>query len=148
MESLSSSPFLLLKIVHYLGIFLVVATVFSEWLLVKPELPRAEIKRLSVVDAGYGLGAIIVVAAGLTLGLSDIGKPTEFYDRNVYIYVKLAVFTAVGLLSIYPTVWFIKNRKGDQEELVEVPKLIRTSLAIELLLLLTMPVWAVLMVYG
>jgi len=101
-----------------------------------------------VVDAGYGLGAIIVVAAGLTLWLSDIGKPTEFYDRNVYIYVKLAVFTAVGLLSIYPTVWFIKNRKGDQEELIEVPKLIRTSLALELLLLLTMPVWAVLMVYG
>lgn len=147
MEALSSS-YLLLKVVHYLGIFLVVSTVFSEWLLVKPTLPRAEIKRLSLVDGGYGLGAIIVVAAGLTMWLSDIGKPTAFYERNVYIYVKLAVFTAVGILSIYPTIWFVKNRKGEQEELVEVPKLIRTSLAIEVLLLLTMPVWAVLMVYG
>jgi len=147
MEALST-PYLILKVVHYLGIFLVVSTVFSEWLLVKPQLPRSEIKRLSMVDAGYGLGAIVVVAAGLTMWLSDIGKPTAFYDRNSYIYVKLVVFTLVGLLSIYPTIWFIKNRKGVQEELVEVPKLIRTSLALEMVLLLTMPVWAVLMVYG
>ncbi|MFK8056251.1 MAG: DUF2214 family protein [Saprospiraceae bacterium] len=147
MEALSN-PYLILKVVHYLGIFLVVSTVFSEWLLVQPQLSRKEIKRLSLVDGGYGLGAIIVVAAGLTMWLSDIGKPAAFYDRNVYIYVKLAVFSAVGLLSIYPTIWFIKNRNGEQDEMVEVPKLIRTSLAIEVVLLLTMPLWAVLMVYG
>jgi len=147
METLSNL-FLLLKMAHYLGIFLVVSTVFSEWLLVQPQLKRLEILRLSKIDAGYGLGAIIIVAAGLTMWLSDIGKPTAFYDRTVFIYVKLAVFTVVGLLSIYPTVWFVKNRKGDQEEMIEVPKFIRTSLAVEVLLLLTMPVWAVLMVYG
>jgi putative membrane protein len=51
-------------------------------------------------------------------------------------------------LSIYPTVFFIKNRKGNPVETVAVPTLIFWLLRIELLLLFIIPLLAGLMARG
>jgi putative membrane protein len=54
----------------------------------------------------------------------------------------------VGLLSIYPTIFFIRNRKGNQGELVAVPSAIFWMLRLELLLLAIIPLLAGLMAHG
>jgi putative membrane protein len=141
-------PFVALKALHFVGVFMVVAAVFTEWVLLKPVLSRAEIMKLARIDGIYGAGAILVLAAGLTLWLTDLGRPAEFYTRNSYLYIKLGVFSVIGLLSIYPTVWFMRNRKGDASDLIDVPRVMQGILLAELLLLLTMPLWAVMMVYA
>ena len=48
--------FILVKYVHFIGIFAVVGSLVGEALLLKPELKRSEIARLSRVDMVYGLG--------------------------------------------------------------------------------------------
>jgi putative membrane protein len=60
----------------------------------------------------------------------------------------LTLFVLIGILSIYPTVFFLKNRKGDPLEEVAVPKGIFWALRLELLLLVIIPILAGLMAKG
>lgn len=139
---------IILRYIHFISIFGIVGTLVSEHLLLKPEMNRAELTRLSRIDAIYGLAALTLLGAGLTLWLGGVGKPTIFYSKNWIFHLKITCFLAIGLLSIYPTLFFIKNRKGDQNEMVKTPKAIFWMLRIELVLLLIIPLLAGLMSRG
>lgn len=138
---------LTVKYLHFVFLFLIVGSLFLELALVKPQLERAAIKRLSIIDNIYGIGSIGILAAGFTLWFA-VGKPAAFYTKNWIFHAKIGVFAVVGILSIIPTVFFAKNKKGNQEELVEVPKKIRTLIKLEILLLFIIPLLAVLMAKG
>ena len=85
-------------------------------------MSRYEIKRIPKIDGIYGLGAILVLVAGLLLWFA-VGKPAQFYSRNWIFHTKLTMFVVLGLLSIYPTIFFLKNRKGDDLDTeITVPK--------------------------
>ena len=137
-----------LRYLHFISIFTIVGALVSEHLLLKRELTRAEVKRLSRVDAVYGLAALTLLGVGLTLWLSGIGKPAAFYSRNWIFHTKLTCFLLVGLLSIYPTVFFIKNGKGDPSERIAIPKIVLMMLRLELVLLVIIPLLAGLMAKG
>lgn len=144
--------YILIKYLHFIGIFLVVGSLFAEAWMLKKSMTRAQLKQLGNIDGIYGLASIITVAAGLIMWLSDIGKPAEFYHDNGLIYLKLGIFTLVGLLSIYPTVFFAKQKQSkknpDAEELVQIPGRIKTVVMVELLLVFTLPFWAAMMAQG
>lgn len=137
-----------LRYLHFISIFTIVGSLVSEHLLLKKEMRRSEIARLATIDAVYGLAAITLLTAALTLWLGAFGKPTEFYSKNWIFHTKITLFIFIGLLSIYPTVFFIKNRKGNKEEVVAVPKLVFMMLRLELLLLFITPLLAGLMARG
>lgn len=139
---------IIIKYVHFVTIFGIVGSLVSEHLLLKDKMTRAEIQRLSVIDGVYGLSAIILLGAGLALWLW-VGKPAEFYSKNWIFHLKLGMFVGLGLLSIYPTIFFLKNRKGEStDELVAIPSAIKWMLRMELLLLFLMPLFATLMARG
>ena len=137
-----------LRYIHFVSIFTIVATLVSEHLLLKKTMTRAELGRLSRIDAVYGIAALTLLGAGLTLWLGGVAKPTAFYSGNWIFHTKISLFLLVGLLSIYPTVFFIRNRKGNGEEAVLVPKSIFWILRAELLLLFIIPLLAGLMAKG
>jgi len=137
-----------LRYIHFLCVFAIVGSLVSEHLLIKNALTRREIGRLASIDAVYGVAALTPVAAGLTLWLGSIGKPAVFYSKNWIFHTKLTVFILIGLSSIVPTVFFTKNRKGNPDEVVQVPKRVVMMLRIELLLLVIMPLLAGLMARG
>jgi putative membrane protein len=82
------------------------------------------------------------------LWLGSFGKPSVVYSKNWIFHTKLTLFVFVGLLSIYPTVFFSRNRKGDPEEVVQVPQLVVWVIRSELLLLFIIPLLAGLMAHG
>jgi putative membrane protein len=137
-----------LRYIHFISIFTIVGTLASEHLLLKKALTRSEIGRLTRIDAVYGIAALTLLAAGLTLWLGSFGKPAVYYTKNWVFHTKITLFLTVGLLSIYPTVFFIKNRKGNAAEIVNVPKAIFWMLRLELLLLFIIPLLAGLMAHG
>ncbi|HEY3406125.1 MAG TPA: DUF2214 family protein [Ohtaekwangia sp.] len=139
---------ILLRYVHFISIFTIVGTLASEHLLLKSSMTRAEIGKLARIDAVYGIAALTLLIAGFTLWLGGFGKPTIYYTKNWVFHMKLTLFVLVGLLSIYPTVFFIKNRKGNGDEVIEVPKGIFWVLRFELLLLIVIPLLAGLMAHG
>ena len=137
-----------LRYVHFISIFTIVSTIVSEHLLLKKELTRKELSRLARIDSIYGFAAMVLLAAGLTLWVGGIGKPAIYYTKNWIFHAKITLFVLVGLLSIYPTVFFIKNRKGIAEEKVQVPSLIFWTIRLEVLLLFIIPLLAGLMAKG
>jgi len=137
-----------LRYVHFLSIILIAGTLAAEYVLVKDKLTRREISRISFIDLVYGVASIAVFAAGVTLWIGGYGKPTEWYSKNGIFHVKLTLLVIIGLLSAYPTIFFLKNRKGDADELVSVPKAVSYSIAIELILLAIIPFLAGLMAKG
>ncbi|MEJ7645330.1 MAG: DUF2214 family protein [Chryseolinea sp.] len=137
-----------LRYAHFVCIFAIVGSLVSEHMLLKKSMSRKEISRLSRIDAVYGIAALLLVGAGLTLWFGDVGKPSYFYSKNWIFHTKITLFVAIGLLSIVPTIFFTKNRKGNPEEMVSVPPSVFMMLRLELLFLFIMPLLAGLMAHG
>jgi len=140
------TTYLFAKYLHYLAIIGLSGTLIAEFIFVKKMMTRKELAILSRVDAAYGFFAILVVAMGLTLWFG-VGKGAEFYQNPVF-HLKVGIVVIIGILSIWPTVFFIKNRKGNPLEIVQVPKSIRSILVVEIVLLAFIPLLAVLMAHG
>jgi putative membrane protein len=138
----------LLRYIHFVSIFVIVGTLSAEAVLVKSTMTRRELGRLAKIDGLYGIAALSLLGAGLTLWLGGFGKPDYFYSKNWIFHTKILLFLLVGIISIKPTVFFLKQRKGDQGELVNVPGSIMTILKIELGLLAIIPLLAGLMAKG
>jgi putative membrane protein len=139
--------YVIIKSLHLIAIFLVVASVFAEFILVKPVLKIEVIRYISLIDAVYGISSILVVGLGLYLWFG-VGKGENFYGAFNWIYIKVAVFSLVGILSLVPTIFFFKNRKGDPDQLIELPKYIKPIIIAELILLFLMPFLATAMSSG
>lgn len=137
-----------LRYLHFISIFVIVGTLVSEHVLLQKTLTRAAVGKLARIDAVYGIAALVLVIVGLTLWFGGFGKPAVYYTKNWVFHTKITLFILVGILSIYPTVFFIKNRKGDSQEIVEVPRAVFWMLRIELTLLLIIPLLAGLMAHG
>src|SRR5687768_10999187 len=85
----SMTPEILLRYLHFVSIFVIVSTLVAEHLLLKKELTRAEIARLSRIDAVYGMAALALLIVGLTLWLGGFGKPTVYYSKNWIFHLKI-----------------------------------------------------------
>jgi len=139
---------ILLRYLHFISIFAIVGSLVSEHMLLRKTLKRSEISKLANIDAVYGIAALVLLMVGLTLWLGSVGKPSVYYTKNWIFHTKITLFATVGFLSIYPTVFFLKNRKGNPEEEVVIPKSIFMLLRFELLLLFIIPLLAGLMAHG
>ena len=137
---------LVIRYIHFVGIMGGTATLISEHLLLPAKVSLKQFKRVVVIDAFYGIFAVVVLVTGLLLWLS-VGKPADFYTKNWLFHTKLVLFVVITLLSIYPTVFFLKNRNS-AEEIIEVPKLVIMLIRAEILLLFAIPLLAVFMARG
>lgn len=137
-----------LRYLHFISIFAIAGTLLSEHFLLERELTRTAIKRISRIDALYGIAALTLLGAGLTLWLGGFGKPSIYYSKNWIFHTKISLFALIGVLSIYPTVFFIQQAKGDPDERVVIPRMVIWMLRLELLILFTIPLLAGLMSRG
>lgn len=140
--------YLLFRYLHLLSLFIMVGSVIAQQFLLKKTMNRKDIRVISKTDLVYGISSIVVVALGLTLWFG-VGKPAEFYSRNHLFLTKVGLFVLVGLLSIYPTLFYRNKRKTLKEnENTAVPGMVRLVVRLELIILLLIPLLAVLMAAG
>lgn len=133
---------ILTKYVHYLAVFAIVGAIFSEQFLVSRTMSRSEIKRIARIDAIYGIGAILALIAGITLWIW-VGKPASFYSRNWIFHSKLTLFLVMAIASVFPTVFYLKHKKGnDLETQIDVPFYVILLLRLEMLIILLIPLLA------
>jgi len=136
----------LVRYAHFLGIIVLSMALVSEHILLSVDSSVKKFKRLAIVDAVFGLSATLVLAAGLLLWFV-VGKPSAFYSHNWIFHTKLTLFGVIAILSIYPTIFFLRNRNKSVDEVV-VPKSIIMVIRTELTLLLLIPLCAVFMAHG
>ena len=101
---------------HILGILIIFTSLFMENILIGKDMTLRDMKRISKADQWYGIGSIVVLATGFAR-IYLVGKGSDYYWSHPLFLLKLSLFTIVGLLSIYPTIQFIKiykKRKADE----------------------------------
>lgn len=102
----------LLAYAHLLAILTMVVFLASEAALCRGEwLNAAVVERLGKVDLVYGVAAAAVVVTGLMRVFMGI-KGAGYYGHNPLLYVKLGLFLVTVLISIKPTLVFIRWRKA------------------------------------
>jgi len=104
---------------HFVAVFGIVATIFLEWQTMSRTPTHAEAGRLQLCDRWYGVFAGMVLIVGF-LRVYFFEKGHAYYTANPFFHAKLALFVLVGLLSIYPTVRFIKWRRQTNQGLAPV----------------------------
>jgi putative membrane protein len=137
---------------HFISMMLIAATLLTEFMLCTKDLQPPHIRTLALVDLLYLLAAIAALATGL-LRVFVFGKGLQFYLSNPVFHIKVSLFVAVGLISIVPTLQFLRwNRalKAGQERILRDAEIVsaRRYVGLELLLLLCIPLAAVLMARG
>jgi putative membrane protein len=101
----------LLAYAHILAILSLVVFSSSEAALCRMEWMNARIvERLVVVDRIYGAAAVAVLLSGLARTWWGI-KGTAWYWTDWLLYLKVGLFVVIALMSIRPTLMFIRWRR-------------------------------------
>ncbi|RZI70505.1 MAG: DUF2214 family protein [Variovorax sp.] len=102
----------ILAYLHLLAILTMVVFIASEAALCRVEwLNAAVVERLAKVDLVYGIAAIAVLATGVARTWWGV-KGTAWYWTNPLLHVKLTLFIVIGIISIFPTLTYIRWRKA------------------------------------
>ena len=92
---------------HHVAAFALVAGLAVELVLIRDQLTAATMRRIVRVDAIVGLSAAAVLLVGLAR-VFWFEKGAAYYFHSWPFIGKLGMFTLVALLSIHPTVSFVK----------------------------------------
>src|SRR5690606_18004116 len=93
---------LVLAIAHHLAAFGLLAILVAQYVTLGGGVDAGAVRRLSRIDAGYGLTALVLVAGGFARA-TLAAKGWEFYSHNLFFWAKVGLFAAIALISIRPT---------------------------------------------
>lgn len=121
---------------HHLLVFTLVAALAVEWVLLQQPLNLPNARKLQQVDAVYGICAALVLLVG-GLRVMYFEKGAQYYFQSAPFIAKLVLFAVIGLLSILPTVEFLRWRSATRQgQVPEIPasrlKLLQRVLTLEL----------------
>jgi putative membrane protein len=137
--------------IHYISLMLIIAAILGEHLLLKPDLSLSNAKTIQSLDTIYGASAGLLVLTGVVRMYLE--KGVGYYLHSGAFYALLAVFAVVGLISIYPTVVFLRWRGDTRAGRAPQPppgqlKNLQTILRAEMALLFLAPLFATGMAHG
>ena len=137
---------------HFVAVFGIVGTLVAEWAMLSETPTYREARLMQACDRWYGFFAVAILIVGF-LRVFYFEKGSAYYFASPFFRAKIGLFVVIGLLSIYPTVRFIKWRAqmgNGQAPLVPAAEFraLRAVLRLELVLLLGMVLCAALMARG
>jgi len=137
--------------IHYVAIMLLIASLLGEHLLLKPDMTAAEAGAVQRLDIVYGSSATLVLVTGIIRMFLE--KGAAYYMHHVAFHILFGIFVLAALLSIYPTVIFLRWRadtragRGQQLAQDQFGKL-QMIVRVEMTLLLLAPFFATWMAHG
>ncbi|QNP40893.1 DUF2214 family protein [Lysobacter solisilvae (ex Woo and Kim 2020)] len=102
---------LLLASFHHLLFFALIAMLVTESVLLRGRVDGVVVQHLARLDSGYGMSAGLLLVVGLLRVFQGV-KGYDFYLHNPWFHAKLGCFVLAGLLSILPTIRFLRWRKA------------------------------------
>ena len=136
---------------HFAAMTLIAVFLAIEYLICVPRLAQERVKLLARIDLLYLIAAVLALATGVAR-LAWFGKGAGFYLHNPVFYLKLALFVAVGLISVPPTMQYLRWMRGLKTGAGAVADFevlrARRYVLVELVLFAFIPLLAVLMARG
>ena len=102
-----------LAIGHHLIIFALFGILAAELVLVRRGISLDVITRLARVDIWYGVLAAAIVVVGFSRAIFA-AKGWAYYSHNAFFWAKIGTFVLVALLSVPPTIQYIKWQRAGE----------------------------------
>src|SRR5512139_2016081 len=112
----------LMAFLHHLLAFTLVGCVVYEFIAYRRGLTIEEARRIQRADLLYGISAGLLLIVGL-LRVFYFEKGSAYYGNNPFFWLKMDAFLVVGLLSIDPTIRYLRwNKTLKEGRLPEIPE--------------------------
>jgi putative membrane protein len=134
-----------LAYLHFIGVIALAMLLAVEYAVLRQPLDDRNLAFIRTVDGFYGLAALAVVASGIARIFYEKGWP--YYAGSGLFWAKMALVTIAGVVSLRPTIAFIRARHAGAPEVADLGRLRRAVYA-QLILLPPVPLLAVLMARG
>lgn len=134
------------RYLHFIGIMSLAGCLVIQHLILSSQITKEQLKKIAFIDIIYLISAVLTLIGGLSLWLW-VGKDASFYSTNWIFHMKLSLFVLIALLSVYPTIFFIKN-KNSNEQTIKMPKVIIMLIRMQLLLVFITPFLGALIAKG
>ncbi len=134
---------------HYISFMVLFSAVLAEHLLFDDIAAAPLARRLSILDAICGVAALLVLITGVTKVMTAPQGAAWFMQIWIF-HAKVTLFFVIALISIWPTIHFMRGRRKLREGAAQVtyPRLLRVALRIEMVGLLILPLLAAMMARG
>mmetsp|Transcript_16443 Transcript_16443/g.33689 ORF Transcript_16443/g.33689 Transcript_16443/m.33689 type:complete len:297 (-) Transcript_16443:129-1019(-) len=138
---------------HYLSILVIVASIMTERLTVKPAMSKEEEQRIAIADIMTGVSGTALLVSGYYRATA-YGKGWDFYSHEPIFWLKMTSLGIFGALSLFPTITIIQRSVKIQQEgsiepmSEELAKRMTSILNAELSALALIPLTATLMSRG
>ena len=103
--------------VHFLAFFVLTTTLVLQLGLLSDSISVVTARRIQRADRASGIAAMLVLVFGF-LRVVYFEKGADYYFDNTFFLIKLSLFVAVGLASIYPTVYYRRWSPELKQEIV------------------------------
>ena len=100
-----------LAYLHFMAIFGLFATLMYEVILLKVGAANLDLEALALTDRKFGIQAGIVLVTGALRAFFG-AKGAAFYMHNPVFHLKIGLFVLAALISIAPTIAFLRWRKA------------------------------------
>lgn len=142
----------LIAYLHYVAMMSIAVILVVEYMICMPGMTGTRIRQLARIDLFYMIAAILALGSGAAR-VVWFGKGAAFYLHNPVFYVKLALFVAVGLISVPPTLQYLRWLRGVKAGAAKVAadyqvQRVRRLVLVELVLFALIPLMATLMARG
>jgi len=142
----------ILAAIHHVLVFSLFAILVMEIVYAKPGIDAATLKRVGMIDGMYGVVSTLVLVVGFARAIWGL-KGWDYYEGNILFWVKIAMFVTVGLLSVPPTIAFLKWNKRVRANPADLPsdaevKSMRKFLHMETAVIILIPVVAAALAHG
>jgi putative membrane protein len=97
----------LVAFVHFLAFFVLTTTLVLQLGLLSDSISVVTARRIQRADRVSGIAAVLVLIFGF-LRVVYFEKGADYYFDNTFFLIKLALFIAAALLSIYPTLCYAR----------------------------------------
>ena len=142
----------LIAYLHYVAMMSIAVILIVEYMICMPGMTGTRIRQLARIDLFYMIAAILALGSGAAR-VVWFGKGAAFYLHNPVFYVKLSLFVAVGLISVPPTLQYLRWLRGVKAGAAKVAadyqvQRVRRLVLVELVLFALIPLMATLMARG
>jgi putative membrane protein len=138
---------LILAILHHFFVFALFGVLFSEFVVVRRGMDVAAAARVVPIDAWYGALAALILIVGFSRAIFA-AKGWAYYAHNAFFWAKIGTFIVIGLLSVPPTLAFLKWRRAGASPTDEAVAKVRRYLWMQVALFPLLPAFAAAMARG
>jgi putative membrane protein len=137
---------------HLLAAGIGAGLLLTEYWLCRRMPDRTQARLLGTVDLGYQLALIASLATGLARALY-YGQAADYYLANRLFWLKVAIFLAIVLVAIAPTLQYIRWNREARSAPTFAPltrdlERVRASISLGLGLWLVLPLIGILVARG